>query len=75
MRAREHTAAGRPVHALHLLDVATGAEPLHRGALEARREALARLRTEAESGLQNTYEMDWLSHRLRVTDEALAEAT
>ena len=70
-RARAHVEAGRPVHALHLLDIALGGEPLHRPALEARREALQRLHDEAETGLGNSYEMDWLLYRLRLTQEAL----
>ena len=55
-------------------DVATGAEPLHRGALEARRAALEALHAEAEASFQNTYEMDWLQYRMRQTDAALAQA-
>ena len=74
-RAEEYTAAGQPVHALHLLDVAIGAEPHHRGALEARRHALEQLRSKAQAGLHNTYEMDWLSYRLTLTEQALAEAS
>ena len=55
-------------------DVATGAEPLHRGALEARRAALEALHAEAEASFQNTYEVDWLQYRMRQTDAALAQA-
>ena len=49
-------------------------DPDHRPSLETRRAALANLLAEAEAGLQNSYEMDWLRYRLRVTDEALASA-
>ena len=71
-QARRETAAGRPVHALHFLDVALGAEPTHREGLAARREALQTLLDDAEAGLRNSYEMKWLEHRLEVTDQALA---
>ena len=71
--ARRHIGAGRPVHALHLLDIALGGQPRHRAALEARRAALQALLDAAESGLRNSYEMDWLLYRIRITDEALAE--
>jgi alkyl sulfatase BDS1-like metallo-beta-lactamase superfamily hydrolase len=69
--ARDHTAAGRPVHALHLLEIALGPEANDRPALEARREALVQLLEKAESGLRNSYEVDWLRYRLRDTDERL----
>ncbi len=73
-RARAHLTAGRPLHALHLLEVALAGDPAYRGALEARRDALQALRDEAEATHKNTYEMDWLDYRLRVTNEALASA-
>jgi alkyl sulfatase BDS1-like metallo-beta-lactamase superfamily hydrolase len=70
-RARRHIAAGEPVHALHLLDIALGSGANHRGALEVRRDALQLLLDEAESGLRNSYEIDWLRHRIRDTEERL----
>ena len=72
-KAREHLAASEPVHALHLLDIVIGADPSSRPAQRVRREALERLLAEAESGLRNSYEMDWLRYRIRLADEALAQ--
>jgi alkyl sulfatase BDS1-like metallo-beta-lactamase superfamily hydrolase len=71
-RARFHVAADRPVKALHLLEVALEGDPMHREGLETRRAALEILLTRAEAGYRNSYEMDWLKYRIRVTDEALA---
>jgi alkyl sulfatase BDS1-like metallo-beta-lactamase superfamily hydrolase len=71
-RARRHVAAGEPVRALHLLDIALGAGSADRGALEARRAALQLLLDEAESGLRNSYEIDWLRYRIRDSEERLA---
>jgi alkyl sulfatase BDS1-like metallo-beta-lactamase superfamily hydrolase len=73
--AEAHVTAGRPVHALHLLDIALGAQPSHARALRARKAALGNLLDAAESGLRNSYEIDWLKYRLRATDEALAGGT
>jgi len=39
-RARVHAEAGRPLEALHLLDIALGVEPANRGALEVKKAAL-----------------------------------
>jgi alkyl sulfatase BDS1-like metallo-beta-lactamase superfamily hydrolase len=73
-RAAAHVERGQNVEALHLLEIALAGDPDHRPSLETRRAALANLLAEAEAGLQNSYEMDWLRYRLRVTDEALASA-
>jgi len=72
-RARVKLDEGRPVHALHLVDIALGAEASDRGALEVRRAALQVLLQEAEAGLKNSYEVDWLRYRLRDTAARLAE--
>jgi hypothetical protein len=56
---------------MHLLEIATGGAPHHAGALEARRVALFNLLAIARTTFENTYEIDWLSYRIRVTDEAL----
>jgi alkyl sulfatase BDS1-like metallo-beta-lactamase superfamily hydrolase len=73
-RAAAHVERGENVEALHLLEIALAGDPEHRPSLETRRAALAKLLAEAEAGLQNSYEMDWLKYRLRVTDAALASA-
>jgi len=70
--AARHISAGKTVEGLHLLEVALAGDPTHRAALESRRKALDDLLTAAEEGFQNSYEMDWLKYRIRVTDEALA---
>ena len=56
-------------------EVALAGDPGHRGALEARRAALQSLLDKAKATFQNTYEIDWLSYRIRVTDEALGNAS
>ncbi len=70
-RAQRYVASSQPVFALHLLDVVLGAEPDHRGGLETRKEALELLLREAEAGLRNSYEIDFLKSRLRATEERL----
>jgi glyoxylase-like metal-dependent hydrolase (beta-lactamase superfamily II) len=70
--ARAHIEAGRPLHALHLLEIATGAEPNHRAALTTRRAALE-AQLEAVKPINNSYEIDWLKYRIRATNRALAE--
>jgi glyoxylase-like metal-dependent hydrolase (beta-lactamase superfamily II) len=61
-RARQHLDAGRPLQALHLLDVALGAEPGHADALAAKRFALAQLL--AASGGSNLSETMWLKSEI-----------
>jgi len=57
-RAMRHIEAGRPLQALHLLDVALGAEPGHANALAAKKVALEQLL--AASGGGNLSETMWL---------------
>ena len=57
--------------ALHILEIALAGDPSDRVALEIRRAALQALLEEAEATFQNSYEMDWLKYRIRITDEAL----
>jgi len=68
-RAAARLAAGEPVHALHLVEVALAAEPAHRGALEVRLGALEEL--QRRGGGVNHYETMWLRHRIAATQEAL----
>jgi alkyl sulfatase BDS1-like metallo-beta-lactamase superfamily hydrolase len=70
--ARAHTAAGRPLEALHFLDIALDADPLHREGLQARKDALQILLDEAVNGLRNTYEIKWIEKRIEQADAALA---
>ena len=68
-RAAEHVQAGRPVQALHLVEVALAADADHRPALEARLGALELL-LERAAGV-NFYEVRWLSHRIALTRQQL----
>jgi glyoxylase-like metal-dependent hydrolase (beta-lactamase superfamily II) len=67
-RARAHLDAGRAVEALHLTDVVLGAEPEHRGALEASRDAHAALEAESE----NFWLSSWLRREIAALDGKLA---
>ena len=73
--ARAHVEGGRPLEALHLLDIALGADPAHAQALAVRKEALARL-LEAGGG-SNLSETMWLKAELADVESRLApqEAT
>jgi alkyl sulfatase BDS1-like metallo-beta-lactamase superfamily hydrolase len=69
-RAAAHAAAGRPLEAIHLTDIALSVDPSHRAAREAEIAALEELveRTEGK-----TYdELTWLESRLAAAHEALA---
>ena len=67
-----HIAEGRNVEAIHLLEIVTTADPAHRRAQEALRRAHVNLRDEAIATTNNTYEIDWLSLRIRQIDALLA---
>ncbi|MBW2390397.1 MAG: MBL fold metallo-hydrolase, partial [Deltaproteobacteria bacterium] len=73
-RARDHLAAGRPLQALHLLEIVLGDGVNHRGGLEARSAALEMLLEKATATFMNSYEMDWLKYKLRDTHARLATA-
>lgn len=73
-RAGRHIAAGEPVQALHLLEIALAKEPQNRAGLETRLSALGTLLADAEATFQNSYEMDWLRYRIRATNETLDAA-
>ena len=68
-RAAEHVQAGRPVQALHLVEVALAADAAHRPALQARLDALELL-LERGAGV-NFYEVRWLTHRIALTRRQL----
>lgn len=65
-RARRCIAQGRPVHALHLLDIALAAAPSSTAAREAKRAALALLLE--QSGGKNLWERMWIAAELRALD-------
>src|SRR5262245_5008529 len=68
-RARRRVAAGQPLEALHLLDIALAAEPSNRPALEAKRDALRLLLR--QRGDQNFQEAGWLNTNLRQVETTL----
>ena len=70
-RAREKLNGGRPLEALHLLDVALGAQPGDRDALVVKKDALQRLL--AESGGANLSETMWLKSEIGAVEAALTQ--
>lgn len=68
-RARQKLAAGKPLEALHLLDIALGAEPAHADALVAKKDALQKL-LEASGG-SNLSEVMWLKSEITAVEKAL----
>ena len=70
--AAAHVAAGRPLEAIHLTDIALSVDPSHRAAREAEIAALEELveRTEGKS----YDELTWLESRLDAAHRALADA-
>lgn len=69
-RARAKLEAGLLMEALHLLDIALGAEPRHAEALAAKKAVLQRLLEAAAN--TNLSETMWLKSELALVDEALA---
>jgi alkyl sulfatase BDS1-like metallo-beta-lactamase superfamily hydrolase len=67
--AQKQIAAGQPLEALHLVDMALAAEPASRAALSAKQSAL-RLLLE-QRGEKNFQEAGWLRAALRQTEAAL----
>ena len=70
--AEAHLADGRNIEAIHLLEIVHEADPNHARGLAAHKRALTNMRDEAIATTNNTYEIDWLSYRLRTLD-ALGE--
>jgi glyoxylase-like metal-dependent hydrolase (beta-lactamase superfamily II) len=69
-RARKKLGDGRPLEALHLLDIALGAERTNRDALAVKKDALQVLLR--ESGGQNLSETMWLKSEIAAAEAALA---
>lgn len=69
-RAHVHAAAGRPLEALHLIDIALGVAPDHEAGLTVRKSALEQLL--AASGSTNLSETMWLKAEIAETDKRLA---
>lgn len=70
-RAREKLDAGQPLEALHLVDIALGAEPDERSALEVKRDASQLLLQ--QSGGQNLSETMWLRSEIAECEAKLGE--
>jgi glyoxylase-like metal-dependent hydrolase (beta-lactamase superfamily II) len=69
IRAQAKLDAGRPLEAIHLLDVALGAEPTSGAALAVKKAALEALL--AASGGNNLSETMWLKSEIRAVDQLL----
>jgi alkyl sulfatase BDS1-like metallo-beta-lactamase superfamily hydrolase len=72
MRAKDKLNAGRPLEAIHLLDIALGAEPGNADALAVKKGSLERLLS--ESGGTNLSEVMWLKSEIAAAEAALAAA-
>jgi glyoxylase-like metal-dependent hydrolase (beta-lactamase superfamily II) len=70
-RARAKLVAGQPLEALHLTDIALGAEPGNRAALTVKKDASALLLT--QSGQSNLSETMWLRSEIAAVEKALGE--
>ncbi len=68
--ARQKLGQGRALEAMHLLDIALGAEPAHAAALAVKKEALQSLLK--ESGGTNLSETMWLKSEIAAVEAALA---
>jgi alkyl sulfatase BDS1-like metallo-beta-lactamase superfamily hydrolase len=68
-RAKVHVEAGRPLEAIHLLDIALGVEPAHSDALVVKKTALEALL--AASGSKNLSETMWLKSEISETEAKL----
>ena len=69
-RAGRKLAEGRPLEAIHLLDIALGADAAHSGALAVKKNALEVLLR--ESGGANLSETMWLKSEITAVEAALA---
>ena len=69
-RARQHLDGGRPLHALHFIEVALGAAPEDAAALRLYREAHERLLADSVE-VDNAYEQNYLQAVINETREAL----
>lgn len=69
--AQSHVNGNEPLKALHIIDMVIEADSDHRAALGVRKAALTQLLGEAQSGLNNSYEIYWLNYRIRDTQEQI----
>ncbi|MEM9013713.1 MAG: MBL fold metallo-hydrolase [Pseudomonadota bacterium] len=73
-RAEDYIEDAKPLHALHLLDIAEHKRAPNSRALHARLAALELLLADAKTGKKNSYEIYWLNARIRKSKQKLAEA-
>ncbi len=71
-RARRHLDDGRPLHALHFIDIVLGGAPEHAAALQLYRETHERLLAES-TDVNNAYEQNYLQSVIDETGAALEE--
>ena len=71
-RAKRHLDAGRPLHALHFIDIVLGAAPEHVAGLQLYRETHERLLAES-TDVNNAYEQNYLQSVINETEAALEE--
>ena len=71
--ACSHQCCWRRREAIHLLEIVTTANPGDRRAQGALRQAHLNLRNKAIATTNNTYEIDWLSLRIRQIDVLLTQ--
>jgi alkyl sulfatase BDS1-like metallo-beta-lactamase superfamily hydrolase len=67
-RARVHAESGRPLHALHLVDMVLADSPDESAALDVKRIALEQLLEGAHG--ENFSEVQWLREEIRTTERA-----
>jgi alkyl sulfatase BDS1-like metallo-beta-lactamase superfamily hydrolase len=72
-RARKKVDEGKPLEAIHLLEVALGTAPTHRDALAVKKDALQMLLTQC--GGSNLSETMWLKSEIAQVDTALGTPT
>jgi alkyl sulfatase BDS1-like metallo-beta-lactamase superfamily hydrolase len=70
--ARRHAEAGRPLEAIHFIDIALGIDPQHRHALETKILALELLID--QGGGTNFDELGWLESEIQAAENALGGA-
>ncbi|MGQ3230432.1 MAG: alkyl sulfatase dimerization domain-containing protein, partial [Blastomonas fulva] len=68
-QASVHVIAGRPLEAIHLLDIALDVEPAHRESLGVKKQALTALLD--ASGSRNLSETMWLKSEIAAVDQSL----
>lgn len=69
-RAAAFQTDGKPLHALHLVDIVLAADQRQPAALRIKREALESLLAQARSQTSNNYEIQWLQVQLQAIQRA-----